>query len=80
MTSPPTPPPHHSILFQFYVSVAVMGGLSVASVALAPPARLPDLFPVLVSAASFLHFVGFFIYFHIVQFSDLSRKSHKKNK
>lgn len=57
-----------------------MGGLSAASVTLAPPRRLPDLFPVLVSAASFLHFVGFFIYFHVVQFSDLGRKSQKKNK
>uniref|UniRef100_A0A674MI89 Alpha-1,3-glucosyltransferase n=1 Tax=Takifugu rubripes TaxID=31033 RepID=A0A674MI89_TAKRU len=67
-------------LFQFYVSVAVMGGLSAASVTLAPPPRLPDLFPVLVSAASFLHFVGLLIYFHIVQFSEPGRKSHKKNK
>lgn len=57
-----------------------MVGLSVASVALAPPASLPDLFPVLVSVASFLHLLGFLIYFHIVQFSELSRKSNKKNK
>lgn len=57
-----------------------MAGLSVASVALAPPASLPDLFPVLVSVVSFLHLVGFFIYFHTVQFSELSRKSNKKNK
>lgn len=58
-----------------------MAGLSVASVALAPPASLPDLFPVLVSAASFLHLLGFFVYFHIVQFSELEkRKSGKKNK
>lgn len=57
-----------------------MAGLSMASVALAPPASLPHLFPVLVSVASFLHLVGFFIYFHIVQFSKISRKSDKKNK
>ncbi|XP_003974451.3 dolichyl pyrophosphate Man9GlcNAc2 alpha-1,3-glucosyltransferase [Takifugu rubripes] len=68
------------VRWKFYVSVAVMGGLSAASVTLAPPPRLPDLFPVLVSAASFLHFVGLLIYFHIVQFSEPGRKSHKKNK
>lgn len=67
-------------LFQFYISVWVMAGLSMASVALAPPASLPDLFPVLVSVASFLHLLGFFIYFHIVQFSQLGRKSNRKNK
>lgn len=67
-------------LFQFYASVVVMAGLSVASVALAPPASLPDLFPVLVSAASFLHLLGFFIYFHLVQFSEFGTNSNKKNK
>jgi alpha-1,3-glucosyltransferase len=46
-----------------------MVGLSVASVALPPPAGLPDLFPVLVSTFSFLHFLGTFIYFNIVQLS-----------
>ncbi|KAG7260304.1 hypothetical protein CRUP_029656, partial [Coryphaenoides rupestris] len=51
----------------FYVSVAVMAALSVASVALPPPARLPDLFPVLVSTFSFLHFLGTFVYFNVVQ-------------
>uniref|UniRef100_H3C235 Alpha-1,3-glucosyltransferase n=1 Tax=Tetraodon nigroviridis TaxID=99883 RepID=H3C235_TETNG len=65
---------------KFYISVWVMAGLSMASVALAPPASLPDLFPVLVSVASFLHLLGFFIYFHIVQFSQLGRKSNRKNK
>lgn len=57
-----------------------MVGLSTASVALAPPPKLPDLFPVLVSAASFLHLVGFFIYFHMAQFSEVKKKSQKKNK
>jgi len=52
---------------QFYVSVAVMAALSVASVALPPPALLPDLFPVLVSTFSFVHFLGTFVYFNVVQ-------------
>lgn len=66
-------------LLQFYISVAVMAGLSIASVALVPPPHLPDLFPVLVSTTAFLHFLGTFIYFNIVQFSGPpSRKSQKK--
>lgn len=56
-----------------------MAALSVASAALVPPPRLPDLFPVLVSATAFLHFLGTFIYFHIVQFSGPpGKKSQKK--
>ena len=58
-----------SFLSQFYSSLVLMVGLSVASVALPPPAGLPDLFPVLVSTFSFLHFLGTFIYFNIVQLS-----------
>ncbi|XP_034066423.1 dolichyl pyrophosphate Man9GlcNAc2 alpha-1,3-glucosyltransferase [Gymnodraco acuticeps] len=68
------------VRWKFYVSVSVMAGLSIAAVALAPPPHLPDLFPVLVSIASFSHFLGTFIYFNIVQFSEPpSRKSQKKN-
>lgn len=64
---------------QFYISVAIMAGLSVASVALVPPPHLPDLFPVLVSTTAFLHFFGTFVYFNVVQFSGPpSRKSQKK--
>lgn len=67
-------------LLQVYVSVAVMAGLSVASVALVPPPHLPDLFPVLVSTTAFLHFLGTFLYFSIVQFSEApGRKSQKKH-
>ncbi|KAK5869619.1 hypothetical protein PBY51_024322 [Eleginops maclovinus] len=68
------------VRWKFYVSVSVMAGLSIATVALVPPPHLPDLFPVLVSITSFSHFLGTFIYFNIVQFSEPpSRKSQKKN-
>ncbi|XP_076580357.1 dolichyl pyrophosphate Man9GlcNAc2 alpha-1,3-glucosyltransferase [Chaetodon auriga] len=68
------------VRWKFYVSVAVMAGLSVLSVALVPPPHLPDLFPVLVSTAAFLQFFGTFVYFNIVQFSGPpNRKSQKKN-
>uniref|UniRef100_A0A3B4ULF9 Alpha-1,3-glucosyltransferase n=1 Tax=Seriola dumerili TaxID=41447 RepID=A0A3B4ULF9_SERDU len=77
---------YHKLLFclpkmdLFYISVAAMAGLSIASVVLVPPPHLPDLFPVLVSTTACLHFLGTFIYFNIVQFSGPpSRKSQKKN-
>ncbi|KAM3875955.1 dolichyl pyrophosphate Man9GlcNAc2 alpha-1,3-glucosyltransferase [Diretmus argenteus] len=68
------------VRWKFYCSIAVMAGLSLACVALVPPPQLPDLFPVLVSAFAFLHFLGTLIYFNIVQFSGPpSRKSLKKS-
>lgn len=84
--------PHHRLLFflpkmdlakitkwKFYISIATMTGLSIASVALLPPPHLPDLFAVLVSTTSFLHFLGTFIYFNIVLFSGPpDRKKLKK--
>lgn len=72
---------NHSVIhsLQFYISVAVMVAESVASVALVPPPRLPDLFPVLVSATAYLHFLGTFVYFNVVQFSATpGKKSQKK--
>ncbi|CAN9500878.1 unnamed protein product [Ophioblennius macclurei] len=69
----------HITKWKFYISIAVMTGLSTASIALRPPPRLPDLFPVLVSITSFLHFLGTFVYFNVVLFSAApDRKSQKK--
>ncbi|KAM6962595.1 dolichyl pyrophosphate Man9GlcNAc2 alpha-1,3-glucosyltransferase [Aplochiton taeniatus] len=65
--------------FKFYVSMAAMAGLSFTSVALAPPARFPDLFPVMVSVFSFSHFLGLLIHFTIIQLSKPpTRKSQRK--
>lgn len=41
--------------------------LSFALLVFEPPQRYPDLFPLLISSYSALHFVGFFIYFNIKQ-------------
>ncbi|XP_027884523.1 dolichyl pyrophosphate Man9GlcNAc2 alpha-1,3-glucosyltransferase [Xiphophorus couchianus] len=66
--------------WKFYVSMALMAVLSVVSVAMDPPPHLPDLFPVLVSTTAFMHFLGVFLNFNIVQFMDPPRKkSRKKN-
>ncbi|KAM6920897.1 dolichyl pyrophosphate Man9GlcNAc2 alpha-1,3-glucosyltransferase [Xenentodon cancila] len=62
----------------FYISIGVMAGLSIASAVLDPPPHLPDLFPVLVSATAFLHFLGTFIHFNIIQFSGEPRKRSRK--
>nr|XP_020489358.1 dolichyl pyrophosphate Man9GlcNAc2 alpha-1,3-glucosyltransferase [Labrus bergylta] len=67
------------VRWKFYISIAVMVGLSFVTVAMVPPPHLPDLFPVLVSVTSFSHFFGTFLYFNIVQFSEPpSRKTQKK--
>ncbi|CAL8309317.1 unnamed protein product [Lota lota] len=66
------------IRWKFYISVVMMVCLSVASVVLLPPVGLPDLFPVLVSAFSFLHFLGTFVYFNIVQLSMPQGKQKTK--
>ncbi|XP_077441227.1 dolichyl pyrophosphate Man9GlcNAc2 alpha-1,3-glucosyltransferase [Vanacampus margaritifer] len=69
------------VRLKFYISVSAMACLSIASAALPPPSHLPDLFPVLVSTFSFVHFLGTFFYFNIVQFSALpNKKSLKKIK
>uniref|UniRef100_A0A8C6WMY3 Alpha-1,3-glucosyltransferase n=1 Tax=Neogobius melanostomus TaxID=47308 RepID=A0A8C6WMY3_9GOBI len=66
-------------LLQFYLSILAMAALSIASVAVSPPPHLPDLFPVLISTFAFVHFLGMFVYFNIVQFTEPpSKKSQKK--
>ncbi|KAM8890610.1 dolichyl pyrophosphate Man9GlcNAc2 alpha-1,3-glucosyltransferase [Synchiropus picturatus] len=86
--------PYHKLLFllpkmnlacivrwKFYISLTIMVSLSVATVAVKPPDHLPDLFPVLVSTFSFLHFLGMFVYFNILHFTTKStKKTQKKNK
>ncbi|KTG04664.1 hypothetical protein cypCar_00036721 [Cyprinus carpio] len=66
------------IKWKFWFSLAAMAALSFTSVWLKPPAKLPDLFPVLVSVLSFLHFLGFIIYFNQVQLMEPQRKKSQK--
>ncbi|KAL7891265.1 hypothetical protein AOLI_G00007410 [Acnodon oligacanthus] len=67
------------VKFTFRVSLVAMAGLSFTSVVLEPPARLPDLFPVLVSVFSFLHFLALLLYFNLVQLTEPpSKKGPKK--
>uniref|UniRef100_A0A8B9JA49 Alpha-1,3-glucosyltransferase n=1 Tax=Astyanax mexicanus TaxID=7994 RepID=A0A8B9JA49_ASTMX len=69
----------HLVFLQFTVSLVAMAGLSFTSMVLEPPARLPDLFPVLVSVFSFLHFLAMLLYFNLVQLTEpSSKKSQKK--
>lgn len=64
--------------WKFYIHVTLMAALSVISVAMVPPPHLPDLFPVLVSAFSFLQFFGTFVYLNVVQFSEPPRRKSQK--
>ncbi|KAK7144787.1 hypothetical protein R3I94_011016 [Phoxinus phoxinus] len=66
------------IKWKFWFSLVAMAALSFTSVWLEPPAKLPDLFPVLVSVLSFLHFLGFIIYFNLVQLMEPPRKKSQK--
>uniref|UniRef100_A0A8C9VR86 Alpha-1,3-glucosyltransferase n=1 Tax=Scleropages formosus TaxID=113540 RepID=A0A8C9VR86_SCLFO len=66
------------IFLQFALSVLTMAGLSFMSAALEPPAKLPDLFPVLVSACACVHFLGFLLYFNLVQLTESPRSDKKK--
>lgn len=67
------------VRWKFYISILAMAALSIASVTVSPPPHLPDLFPVLISTVAFLHFLGMFTYFNIVQLTEPpSKKSQKK--
>ncbi|NXN75683.1 ALG6 glucosyltransferase, partial [Himantopus himantopus] len=63
----------------FLLSVTLMGVLSLASAAVPPPQRLPDLFLVSVSIISCLHFLLFLVYFNVVILWD-SKNSRSQKK
>ncbi|XP_069794419.1 dolichyl pyrophosphate Man9GlcNAc2 alpha-1,3-glucosyltransferase isoform X9 [Narcine bancroftii] len=56
--------------FAFLLSVIGMATLSLTSITLVSPAQLPDLFPVLVSLFSCIHFLIFLMYFNILHLSE----------
>lgn len=53
----------------FFVSMLGMVCLTFASVFLTPPVKYPDMYPLLVSVFSFVHFAFFFLYFNYQQMS-----------
>lgn len=53
----------------FYACIAGCFFLFFLSLFMEPPENYPDIFALLVSVYSFVHFFGFFIYFNICQFS-----------
>ena len=57
-----------------YLSLAGYLVLGMASVTVSPPVRYPDLWPVLVSLYSFVHFAGFFLYYQLIQFQFFDEK------
>ncbi|OCT82604.1 hypothetical protein XELAEV_18025133mg [Xenopus laevis] len=70
--------PGYLIKLSFYTSLMGMASLTLASAILVPPPRFPDLFPVLVSSYSCVHFLMFLFYFNVIYFWDSSNESSKK--
>jgi len=65
-----SPTPANNVLkYVFALSQLGSWGLLAASQTMQPPARLPDLFPVLISAYSAAHFLAFLAYFHWLQYN-----------
>nr|XP_056701305.1 dolichyl pyrophosphate Man9GlcNAc2 alpha-1,3-glucosyltransferase [Euleptes europaea] len=62
----------------FLVSITLMGILTLMSATLDPPQRLPDLFPVAVSAVSCLHFLFFLLYFNVIAIWELRDSRNQK--
>lgn len=54
---------HISMFVSFIVAIV----LTILYLVLEPPVQYPDLFPLVISVYSCLHFIGFFIYFNVVQ-------------
>lgn len=63
----------------FLVSITLMGILTLMSATLDPPEKLPDLFPLAVSAVSCLHFLFFLLYFNVIAIWE-SRESRNQKK
>lgn len=59
------------IMFHFGMLLSLLGSLVLFLVTMLfnPPARYPDLFPLLISVYSCVHFLGFFVYFNVKQLS-----------
>ena len=62
----------------FNLSVMGYGVFMMASVYLQPPAKYPDLWPLVISVYSAGHFVAFWMYFMYCQFSVFSKVSYEK--
>lgn len=60
-----------SAALQWLFAASLVGCVAIHGLAatVAPPSNLPDIFPLLTCAYSFLHFAGFFVYFHFRQFA-----------
>ncbi|XP_041509141.1 dolichyl pyrophosphate Man9GlcNAc2 alpha-1,3-glucosyltransferase isoform X1 [Microtus oregoni] len=66
------------IQYLFFSSVTTMALLTVLSVTLHPPQKLPDLFPVLVCFVSCINFMFFLVYFNIVILWDSNNGRTRK--
>uniref|UniRef100_A0A1B6HX31 Alpha-1,3-glucosyltransferase n=1 Tax=Homalodisca liturata TaxID=320908 RepID=A0A1B6HX31_9HEMI len=65
--------------YLFYMSLVGCLALSICISFLSPPKKYPDLFPLIISVYSCLHFVAFLVYFNIRQWT-LNRPNEIKSK
>lgn len=57
-------------LFQYLVSLTGACILAVISQAMSSPVHLPDLFTLMITTYSFVHFAAFLLFFHYLQFTS----------
>lgn len=72
-----------AFIFQFCMSSVGQVALTLATLIVLPPDKLPDLFPLVISVFSCGHFLVFTVYFHICQLMSnpgvYSTSSHHVN-
>lgn len=69
------------IYYYFYlISLCVCLALSLASLLIPPPPRYPDIFPLLISVYSAMHFLFFLFYFNYIQVTLKSKRPFLKRK
>ncbi|XP_071952540.1 dolichyl pyrophosphate Man9GlcNAc2 alpha-1,3-glucosyltransferase-like [Antedon mediterranea] len=56
----------------FWLSMLGMSILCISHLLVPPPARYPDIYPLLISAYSCAHFLVFFVYCHYLQFTSVA--------
>ena len=61
--------PFTFLLLQHTASLIGAVVLAVISQVMTPPEKLPDLFTLLITTYSFVHFAAFLVYFHYLQFT-----------
>lgn len=60
----------HNIKYLYNLSLIVCVVLTISSHTIIPPKRYPDIWPLIVSVYSCVHFIGFLVYFNVKQWTN----------